>query len=195
MFTGRFFESSGLLTCQIAVQFRDKQPCYLDINMDITTPSNIDTIQRCTVALAEAYSLHWRHQPLRINAIFAEMKAPSDHMPPRYHGADILADVETGAGWSAAVEGRLVVGHDNEFGNTHPSGFTAHVAGSVSYWGRSGQTQIDEVWRNAYLLAHIPFEMPSEEEMHRVNPVAMSAVLLPRLSGGDGVPVGGAAGE
>lgn len=163
--------------------------------MDITTCSNVDTIQRCTVALAEAYSLHWRHQPLRINAVFAEMTAPSDHMPPRFHGADILASEETGAGWSAAVEGRLVFGHDDALGNTRPPGFTARVAGSVSYRGRSGHTLIAEAWRHAYPLAHIPFEIPSEEEMQRVNPVAMAAVLLPRLAGGDGVHFGGAAGE
>lgn len=109
------------------------------------------------IALAEAYSLHWRHQPLDEGLEFASIVAPADVMLPGLRG---LSDMSTESR-SPAYDAHLSIGNSEVDPEEH--GFSASVTQTLLINGRGGDGL--SVWRRAYPLAHMPVAPPTAAQM------------------------------
>ncbi|KAJ9112498.1 hypothetical protein QFC22_006245 [Naganishia vaughanmartiniae] len=189
--------SIGRVLDHLAIYTRALSGSQKAVSLDLKCSSKVFErfIQsRYTQALAEAFSLYWRHRPLQAGVTFLKLNAPSDRMLPQYRGADIF-EGETGQGWAATVGGKLVFGHADVNLKWHLTGFSARVIVTLAYEEKANYSHTETVWSQGYPLAYIPLETPSAEEMQRAEPHTremITAALARAAISSNVVPEGGA---
>lgn len=144
------------------VQYRDRQPLYFILDVDLGTVCRIADMQRYLTALAAAHSLHWRHRPLDEGLMFVSIAAPGDGALPEW------IDYETSLreeGTSPGIVGNLRVGNSRV--DPEEIGFEAAVYQTLLYNGR-GEDLLG-VWSASYPMAHVPLQQPSTEEWQQAD--------------------------
>lgn len=143
---------------QHALQYEVRQPLFLFLYVEVTTPCDIVDMQDLSLALANVYSLHWRHCPLLRNNDFVDILAPAVDLHLEMGNGDWIPPA--GEGFSYAVQANLVVGNAEHEPPT--GGFHARGLARLLYNRRSEHSE--ETWSEPYPLSHIPLVQPTPDE-------------------------------